>query len=109
MGRIADSQKTVARMIRLTCRAHHRGQAGSDGLCPDCRALLDYARDRLDHCPFGDAKPVCARCRIHCYRPEQRGQIRQVMRYSGPRMIRAYPLDGVRHLLQLLKDRRKQS
>jgi hypothetical protein len=41
MGRIADSQKTVARMIRLYCRAHHQGQAGNDGLCPDCRALLD--------------------------------------------------------------------
>lgn len=108
MGRIADSQKTVARMIRLYCRAHHQGQAGSDGLCPDCRALLDYANDRLEHCLFGDGKPVCARCRIHCYRPEQREQIRRVMRYAGPRMILVYPLDGIRHLLQLLKNRHKQ-
>lgn len=96
MGRIAREKKTVAAMIRIYCRDKHGGRAG---LCETCRQLEAYALQRLDKCPFGDAKSTCARCPVHCYRPAMREQIRQVMRYAGPRMLLHHPVLAVRHLL----------
>lgn len=92
MNRIADEKHTVETMIRLYCRKQHKG---SSGLCPDCQALLDYAMLRLDHCRFGEAKPTCDSCPVHCYKPDMREQIRQVMRYSGPRMILYHPVMAI--------------
>jgi hypothetical protein len=96
MGRIEREKKTVAAMIRIYCRGRHNGRAG---LCETCRQLEAYALQRLDKCPFGDAKSTCARCPVHCYRPDMREQIRQVMRYAGPRMLLHHPVLAVRHML----------
>jgi hypothetical protein len=68
-------------------------------LCADCRPLLIYALERIDRCPYGESKPVCSRCPIHCYRPAMQERIRQVMRYAGPRMMLAHPLLALRHWL----------
>ena len=87
--------RTVAVMVRLYCRSHHEG----DHPCSECRALESYARERLEKCPFGDGKTTCARCPVHCYRPEMRARIRGVMRYAGPRMLLRHPFMAVRHLL----------
>lgn len=84
-------------MVELFCRENHRAEAG--GLCPDCRQLFDYAMERTDRCPYGEEKPTCARCPIHCYTAARRGQVRQIMRYSGPRMLRSHPLLTIRHYL----------
>jgi len=40
---------------------------------------------------------------VHCYKPERRKQIQQVMRYAGPRMLRSHPLLAIRHLLKNFK------
>ena len=72
-------------------------------LCPQCQALLDYAHKRLDHCKFGEDKPSCTRCPVHCYKPDMREQIRQVMRYSGPRMLLHDPIMAIRHLWDFLR------
>jgi len=82
-GRVAVEMKTLQKMVGIYCRGNH-GQAG---LCPDCRALLDYGLERLHSCPHGEGKPFCSRCPVHCYRPDMRERIRKVMRYSGPRML----------------------
>ena len=39
------------------------------------------------------------RCPIHCYRPDMRSLMRQVMRYSGPRMLLRHPWATLRHWL----------
>ncbi len=83
-------------MLRLYCHDHHRT---SGVLCPECADLLEYARRRLRQCPFGADKPTCARCPIHCYRPDQREKIRRVMRYAGPRMVYRHPWLALLHLL----------
>ncbi len=88
--------KTIAAMLRFYCRAHH---VSDEALCPPCRRLLDYAERRLTNCPFGDAKPVCNHCLVHCYSAERREQVRVVMRWAGPRMLRHRPLMAIRHLL----------
>lgn len=72
-------------------------------LCPQCQALLDYAHRRLEHCKFGEDKPSCTRCPVHCYKPAMREQIRQVMRYSGPRMLLHDPIMAIRHLWDFLR------
>ena len=72
-------------------------------LCPQCQALLDYAHKRLEHCKFGEDKPSCTRCPVHCYKPAMREQIRQVMRYSGPRMLLHDPIMAIRHLWDFLR------
>jgi len=98
--RIAREKKTVEYMIRLYCSSHHpRG----DGPCDQCAALLDYARSRLDGCPFGEHKPACSRCTTHCYGPDMRERIRTVMRYSGPRMLLRHPLLAIFHILDSLR------
>lgn len=95
--RIEHEKLTVSQMIDIYCHGKHNGRA--DGLCPDCQALLSYALLRLDHCRFGERKPVCKKCPVHCYRPDMRERIRDVMRYAGPRMLLRHPVSSLRHLL----------
>ncbi|MGZ8263670.1 MAG: nitrous oxide-stimulated promoter family protein [Burkholderiales bacterium] len=95
--RRAQELKTLKAMIRLYCRGH--GHARQGRMCDDCAALLDYAGRRLRRCVFGDAKPTCANCLVHCYTAEMRERVRQVMRWAGPRMLYRHPLIAVRHVL----------
>jgi hypothetical protein len=87
--------KTVEVMINMYCAAHH----GGEPRCADCKDLFDYAQRRLQRCVFGDAKPNCAKCVVHCYTKEMREKIRIVMRWAGPRMLLRHPILGIRHLL----------
>lgn len=82
-------------MIAIYCRGKH----GHSDMCPKCRELLDYAHERLKHCPHGNHKPTCRRCIVHCYSPSHRDAIREVMRYSGPRMLFYHPITAITHLL----------
>jgi len=88
-------EKTLKAMVALYCQAHHE----SAELCPSCRELLAYAIRRLALCPFGEEKPACIHCPIHCYRPEPREAMRAVMRFTGPRMLWRHPYLAIRHLL----------
>ncbi|MBQ1968183.1 MAG: nitrous oxide-stimulated promoter family protein [Flavobacteriales bacterium] len=93
-GAVISAQKrVVGHMIRYYCDNHHRGRERSEGLCDECRELLRYAYTRLDKCPYGDSKPNCSSCRIHCYKRDMKEAIKAVMRYSGPRMIFYAPGD----------------
>jgi predicted amidophosphoribosyltransferase len=94
--RLNRERHTVRVMIGLACRGKHHHVRE---LCPECQELLDYAMQRIDRCPYHENKPTCARCPIHCYRPEMRERIRQVMRYAGPRMLLFYPTLALRHYL----------
>jgi hypothetical protein len=100
-GRMAREARTVEAMLRLYCRGHHRA---GDGLCTGCEGLRQYALDRLRRCPFQERKTTCAKCPVHCYRPDRRGEIRAVMRYAGPRMVIRHPLLTLHHLLDGRRD-----
>jgi len=100
MTRIQREKRTVSLMIELHCHAQH---SPTDALCAECRKLRDYALVRLDRCPFGDGKPTCAKCPVHCYKPDLRAQIREVMRYAGPRMLGRHPLLALMHQLDSLR------
>ena len=94
--RLDRERRTVSAMLRLHCAGRHGGAAD---LCPGCVGLEAYAHARIDRCPFGPAKPVCALCPIHCYRPDMRARVRVAMRYAGPRMLLRHPVLAVLHLL----------
>ena len=74
-------------MVRLYCRK----QEGNDCLCEECRALLEYAHARLEHCPFGERKTSCKHCKIHCYKPGMRQKMRQLSRDPDARVLFEHP------------------
>lgn len=95
-------KKVVQEMIHIYCRSVHKHRGG---LCPECQTLLDYAHHRSDVCPFMENKTFCSQCKVHCYSPQNREQIRRVMRFSGPRMLLHHPVLAVLHLIEERKDR----
>ena len=99
-SRIEREQRTVEALIMLYCRGRHTTE---EALCEECEALLTYAWNRLDQCPWGEAKPTCAKCSVHCYRPVEREQVRRAMRYAGPRMVLHRPWLAIMHLLDGLR------
>ncbi len=95
----------------------HRSSLVSDGaelgiygskrpeVCTECADLLRYAEKRRAFCPK-DPKPFCSYCDTHCYSPEMRERMREVMRYAGPRSIlHGHAIDGVKHLIEGRKAR----
>ena len=94
----------VSQMIALYCRKNHHT---SSGLCPECQALDQYARQRSDRCPFMERKTFCSNCPVHCYKPQMREKIRQVMRFSGPRMLLSHPEVVIRHMIETKKEKHR--
>ncbi len=88
-------------MFRIYCRALHASTDHS--LCRDCGELEKYSLERLRKCPFGDAKPACINCRVHCYPKAMRERIRTVMRFAGPRMVLRHPALAVAHVFGKIK------
>ena len=94
-NRIQREKLTIRRMISLYQRR-----------CPEATAdeqhydlLYAYAVKRLDRCIFGTDKPACKQCPVHCYQPSKREEMKQIMRWSGPRMLWRHPILTGRHLL----------
>ena len=98
--------KVVAIMIERYCHDKHNTEKKQ--LCPDCAELLDYAKLRREKCPFGDEKPFCANCKVHCYKPVMRQKIRDVMRYSGPKIALRHPIMTISHLVESKRQKKKQ-
>ena len=104
----------LARMIGVYCRDQHEGLAktgirwkghdieaivGSDVvLCPACGKLLMHALMKRSMCPL-DPKPSYKNCTEHCYHPAYRERIRDVMKYSGRKLVLSGRIDYLLHLL----------
>ena len=95
----------MIKFVRVYCRAKHDGQVGFavediDGkethLCHDCAVLVAYALEKRRKCPL-DPKPSCKHCHIHCYSKDYRAKIREIMGFSGRRMIMRGRLDYLWH------------
>lgn len=96
-------KRIVSEMIDLYCfNNHHTKQK----LCQQCLELKNYAIEKTNHCPFMETKTFCSNCKVHCYKPEMRERIREVMRYSGPRMIFTHPITAIKHVYLTKKERR---
>jgi len=101
---IADKRsrekRVVSEMIDLYARKHPEQKEM-------CQALKTYACLRVDKCPMMETKTFCSNCKIHCYQKEKREQIREVMRFSGPRMLFSHPILCISHLIESKKEKRK--
>lgn len=99
--------EVVELMIRKFCKKKHKHKKGE--LCPECVELLEYVKYRRSLCPWKTNKPFCSNCKIHCYKPEMREKIREVMRFSGPRMIFTNPILAISHVIETKREKRKLS
>lgn len=106
--------RTLSRFIEVYCKHNHPGVlkrdahlkhhdvAGVSGhdvrLCPSCTKLLTHAFTKRSACPM-NPKPACKHCPNHCYHPEYREKIREVMRFSGMKILLTGRLDYLLHLL----------
>jgi len=103
--------KILARFIELFCHAKHDNRLGdtvavpgilqSRGkrrleLCKECAGLLEHGMMKRALCPL-HPKPACKNCRIHCYTPEYRQKIREIMAYAGRKMVLRGRLDYLWH------------
>lgn len=84
-------------MVCIYCNDHHP-DAGSRP-CESCTEFLAYAERRLQKCPYGEDKPTCANCPVHCYKTKERALAREIMRYAGPKMLLRHPRLAIAHLL----------
>ena len=106
--------KTLARFVSVYCRRRHveapKSPVSLKGydlgtitgkpvdLCPDCARLLAHALVKRTSCPL-NPKPACKQCPSHCYHATYRGKMREVMRFSGRRLVLSGRVDYLRHLL----------
>ncbi len=93
--RFERERKTINAMIKIYCRKLHKTKV----LCKTCNELSEYALKRLDYCPFITFKPTCLKCPVHCYNSEMRERVREVMRFSGPRMPLRHPYLTIMHYI----------
>ncbi|MEO3111411.1 nitrous oxide-stimulated promoter family protein, partial [Turicibacter sanguinis] len=52
---------------------------------------------RLSFCKFGDEKTACRKCPIHCYKKDMKMKVKEVMRFSGPRLLIYRPVEFIKH------------
>lgn len=99
-GALKREATLLESMVRDYCKRHY----GGERLCDNCKAFLTYALTRLAYCPFGENKPTCLKCKIHCYRSEQKETAKIIMRQEGPRMLFKHPVLTVEHMIKNLKE-----
>lgn len=112
-GKKSKDMRVLADFIAIFCRENHRAetrdifsikddrlrQALGDKelvLCADCSRLFNHGAAKLLLCPY-DPKPMCKKCKTHCYAPGYRGKVREVMRFSGRYLIKHGRIDMMIH------------
>jgi hypothetical protein len=90
--------KTLIQLIKIFCDNKHKSrpknhwshknrtpsinESNGPKLCQECSDLLNYSIKQREKCPL-DPKPLCKRCKIHCYSSDYRLKIKEVMKYSA--------------------------
>lgn len=96
MERIEKEKNIVQLMIKLYCDKKHKHR---NEICNECQKLLNYAHEKLKYCKHGEKKSSCKKCIVQCYRQEMKERIKEVMKFSGPRMILYRPFEFFRHII----------
>ncbi len=87
---IQKDLRTLTAFVEVFCREKHGGAKGAP--CAECGDLLGYGTARLNHCPY-DPKPKCKECETHCYKPDYRARMQEVMKFSGMHFVKRGRLD----------------
>jgi len=103
--------RVLAQFTSVYCKAHHDTErsplaADTQGVaelnvskypvCPECSDFLYYAIKRRLYCPL-DPKPTCKHCPVHCYKPDYRQKVKEIMRFSGKYLMLRGRLDLLWH------------
>lgn len=99
MDRMTRERETISLMIDMYCKTEHK----QNTLCEECHKLKEYAFFRLSKCPFQEKKPACQNCKIHCYKPDMKVQVKEVMKKSGPKMIVKNPYFALMHVIDTFR------
>lgn len=97
MNRIEKEKEIIELMINLYCNKKHNCK---DEICEECKELLEYAHKRLTYCKFGNEKTSCSKCPIRCYKSDMKLRVKEVMKFSGPRLIIYKPYEFIRHIFK---------
>jgi len=99
--------RLIGKFVEVYCAGKHGAQErspfqlpeelGQRKLCRECAAFMEYAVSKRLKCPLEAEKPSCKHCRIHCYGKQQRDKVREIMGYSGRRLMLRGRLDYVWH------------
>lgn len=89
---IAKDAQTLTAFVHVFCEQKH--ETAPKALCSSCHELLAYALQRLEKCPY-DPKPKCKDCLTHCYKPDYRTRIQEIMKFSGMYFVKRGRLDWV--------------
>jgi hypothetical protein len=111
---IAKDLGVLGKFVAVYCRHHHRDaerksfamkgmdlsktSLGKRKVCADCARLLSHAVTKRAICHL-EPKPACRLCTEHCYAPDYRQRIREVMKFSGRHLILRGRLDLLFHFL----------
>lgn len=105
--------RTLARFIQVYCHAKHdvrnigeielqpelQPRPGRKStICRECSDLLEHGIRKRTLCPL-DPKPSCKKCHIHCYGKEYRQKIREIMSFSGRKLLLRGRIDYLWHYL----------
>lgn len=71
---------------------------GGIALCESCSQLLTYGIGKRFRCPH-NPKPMCKKCESQCYSRKYKEAAREVMKFSGPYLIKRGRLDLLYHYL----------
>ena len=93
----AKERAIVQTMIEVYCKNKCKAK---EIPCEKCKDLIQYSKTRIDKCPYMETKSFCSSCKTHCYDMKYRGKIKEVMRFSGPRMILYHPIITLKHMIQ---------
>ena len=94
--KIENKKKVCFLMIDIYCKKKHKTKGI---ICDECQELKEYVSLKLDKCPFGKTKTFCSNCKIHCYKKDMREKIKEVMRYSSPKLIFHHPILLIKHVI----------
>lgn len=104
--KIEKEKSLIFLMIKIFCKSNHKNY-NYNNLCEECIELYNYASGQIDRCRFMETKTFCSACPSHCYKKDMREKIREVMIFSGKRMIFYRPILALKHLFITLKTKRK--
>ena len=103
-------KKSILYMIRIYCRHNHKDYHktyyktfGSRDICKECQEIYNYAVLRIDKCRYMEHKTFCSACPTPCYRKDMREKIKNIMSFSGKRMLFYNPPIALKHIFVMIK------
>lgn len=97
-NRLKKEKKVFEKMVLIYCKKKHQDNYP----CIDCREIIKYGHDKINKCIHGEEKPFCSKCNVHCYEKNMQKKVKDIMRFSGPRIIFYHPIVSLKHLLSSL-------